>query len=192
VTRSSADLELAFSTDPVVGWRVWRVERPVDRRMSALDLALELREAERAGVERPAEALFDYRLRSLTQPEFWPMRTRMESVCGRGPSAHPYSAGPEADCECGIWAFRAHLSAERTLLDYAHSGRLLALGPVSLWGRLIEQELGWRAQFAYPLELEIYGASEEVAADLGAAYGIEATSKPWPEPDALEPGTRAA
>ena len=53
--------------------------------MSALDLALELREAERAGVERPAEALFDYRLRSLTQPEFWPMRSRMESVGGRGP-----------------------------------------------------------------------------------------------------------
>ena len=187
----SVDLELAFSTDPVVGWRVWRVERPVDRRMSALDLALELRDAERDGAERPAEALFHHRLRSLTQPEFWPTRTRMESICGeQGQSIHPYSAGPEADCECGVWAFRTYALAERKLLDYAHSGRALALGGVSLWGRIIEQELGWRAQFAYPLEVELYGASEKAAVDLGAAYGIEATAKPWPAAGSVD--SRAA
>lgn len=188
-----SDLELAFSTDPVVGWRIWRVERRIDRRMSALDLALELREAERSGVERPAEALFDYRLRSLTRPEFWPTRARMEAVCSReGPSAHRYSAGPEADCECGIWAFRSNQSAERTLLDYAQSGRVLALGPVSLWGRIIEQEHGWRAQFAYPVDIQLYGALEEVALNLGVSYGIEARARPWPVADSLEPGSRAA
>lgn len=190
---SQPDLELAFSTDPVVGWRIWRVERRIDRKISALDLALELREAERAGVERPAEALFDYRLRSLSQPEFWPTRARLESLCGRESHlAHRYSAGPEADCECGIWAFRAYDLAERTLLDYAQSGRVLARGRVSLWGRIIEQEHGWRAQFAYPLEIDLYGAPEEVALDLAVAYGIEASARPWPIAEPLEPGSRAA
>jgi hypothetical protein len=189
------ELELVFSTDPVVGWRIWRAERAIDRTISALELALELREAEREGVERPAERLFHYRLRSLTQPSFWPPWARMESFCGAEQrlQTHPQSPGPEAQCECGVWAFRSRDLAERTLLDYAQSGRTLAVGRVTLWGRIIEQELGWRAQFGYPVELEVYGASDEIAADLALAYGIDASPRTWPTagPQA-NPGSRAA
>lgn len=193
MSQPPAELELAFSTEPVVGWRIWRAERGIDRRMSAFQLALELREAEREGVERPAESLFHYRLRSLTQPAFWPAGARMESICGAGQRAllHPQSPGPEARCECGLWAFRSRDLARRTLLDYAQSGRILALGQVTLWGRIIEQEFGWRAQFGYPVELEVYGAGEEIAADLAFAYGIGVTPRPWPTARA-EPGSRAA
>ena len=191
----SAELELVFSTDPVVGWRIWRAERGIDRKISALELAHELREAEREGVERPAESLFHYRLRSLTQPSFWPLRARMESFCSAEQrlQTHPQSPGPEARCECGVWAFHSRDLAERTLLDYAQSGGTLAVGRVTLWGRIIEQELGWRAQFGYPVELEVYGASEEIAADLALAYGIDAISKPWPATGPLtKPGSQAA
>ena len=74
-----AELELAFSTEPVVGWRLWRVAREIDRKISALDLAAELLEAERRGEVGVVERLFRYRLRSLTQPHLWPPRKPLES-----------------------------------------------------------------------------------------------------------------
>lgn len=170
-----SELELAFSVEPVTGWRIWRVSREIDRRRSAHDLAVELLAAEQRGETGMVARLFEPRLRSLTELGFWPARERMAATCGRGP-AH---VAPEAACECGVWAFRADERAYAEALAYADSGTPIVLGRVRLWGRLVEAEHGWRAQYAYPADLTVFGADEETAPALEAAYGVRAAAAPW-------------
>jgi hypothetical protein len=179
------DLELVFATEPIVGWRVWRIERGVDRKISAFELATELLEAERRGEPSPVERLFRYRLRSLTQPELWPTGRAFESACTSEETEAEHEA-PHPSCQCGVWALRSYESATRVALAYRHSGTAIAVGAVSLWGRIIELERGWRAQYAYPAGLAVFGGNEEIARDVGAGYRIEAGAEPWPpgEPDA--------
>ena len=171
------ELELAFSVEPVVGWRVWRVSREIDRWRSAAELAGELRRRERErGEPVSVEPLFAPRLRSLTELGFWPARRRLEAACGRG----EHHTAPRADCECGIWAFRAAERASAALLDYAHGPTPVALGRVHLWGRIVEHQLGWRAQYGYPAEVVVFGTTAAAAEALGEAYGVPAELAPWP------------
>jgi hypothetical protein len=169
-------LELAFSVEPVTGWRIWRVSREIDRRRTAHELAVELLAAERRGETGAVARLFEPRLRSLTELGFWPARERLTATCGRG-AAH---TAPQAACECGVWAFRAYERAYAELLAYAHGATPVLLGRVRMWGRLVEAEHGWRAQYAYPADLTVFGGDEDVATALEAAYGVPVTATPWP------------
>lgn len=169
------ELELAFSTDPVVGWRVWRVLRPIDRKMSAIELATELLAGEREGEDGQVEGLFRPRLRSLTQPVYWAPRTELESTCDLVRDGVPaHGGGPDSACECGVWALRTRESADEVFGAYADSGVPVAIGRVALWGRIIEHNRGWRGQFAYPLDLEAFGAAPAAVADLAEQYGVPA------------------
>lgn len=62
--------------------------------------------------------------------------------------AHNTKDVPRAHCTCGIYAARsfAHLQ----MMGYWRYG---IRGEVNLWGAVVEHELGWRAQFAYPKAL---------------------------------------
>jgi hypothetical protein len=56
---------------------------------------------------------------------------------------------PRGECTCGIYAHKSWASA-------SHQARGVAgavVGEVQLWGRVIEHELGYRAQFARPCAL---------------------------------------
>jgi hypothetical protein len=53
--------------------------------------------------------------------------------------------GPQAECTCGVYAGRSLDHLRR--LGYTENR---VYGEVSLWGRVVEHEDGWRAQFAYP------------------------------------------
>lgn len=57
---------------------------------------------------------------------------------------------PGNDCSCGIYALE---SKEALLRSPYVSGGQMAVGAVSLWGKVIKGERGYRAQFAYPLFL---------------------------------------
>jgi hypothetical protein len=52
---------------------------------------------------------------------------------------------PRSDCTCGIYASKSLHHLRRT--GYTQHG---IHGEVCLWGRVVEHEGGWRAQFAYP------------------------------------------
>ena len=54
-------------------------------------------------------------------------------------------------------------------------GRPVALGRVSLWGRILEREHGFRAQFAYPYDLFLIGADDEIASGLRRRYAVDVT-----------------
>jgi hypothetical protein len=61
---------------------------------------------------------------------------------------HDSHDAPQAKCTCGVYASK---SLEQLLTTgYAKCG---IHGEVYLWGTVVEHELGWRAQFAYPKTL---------------------------------------
>ena len=86
---------------------------------------------------------------------------------------------PETDCTCGIYA------ASLEVLEHEIPGASLwgwprlAIGRVSLWGRVVQTERGWRGEFAYPERLFVVltpGADREKAwriADGLGRYGVE-------------------
>jgi hypothetical protein len=175
------ELDLAFSQEKIVGWRVWRVVRPVERRVTAAALADSLLAAERRGKEGALEELFQYRLRSLTEHTLWPGDGRFEASCMLASEGEHDAPGVE--CECGIWAFRERGPAESTAVAYEHSGGAVAYGRVALWGRVVEHEHGWRGQYATPIDLWVCGAGDEAGWELVDAYDIPVELASWPEAD---------
>jgi len=88
---------------------------------------------------------------------------------------HDSHDAPQAKCTCGVYASK---SLEQLLTTgYAKCG---IHGEVYLWGTVVEHELGWRAQFAYPKTLFlpsdlIPSDTKEMECRLGAlaAYGTD-------------------
>lgn len=180
-----ADLELAFSSEPIIGWRVWRVRRPLDGHRSAAELAEELLVAERAGEPQPVSQLYAFQLRSLTERLYWPPGRRVEADCRRGIE---HTTVPSVGCDCGFWALRDRADAELLAARYSDSGGAIAAGSVALWGHVVEQRNGWRGQFAYPRAIDLYGAGTDVAEQLAGLYEIGVAVAAWPMADT----TRAA
>ena len=79
----------------------------------------------------------------------WEPGTRFESVCrGRSDEGAASSSAPCLEHGCGVYA-RTH----RLPATYVTTGPRAAVGLVAMWGRVIEHERGYRAQFAYPVAL---------------------------------------
>jgi hypothetical protein len=74
----------------------------------------------------------------------WPHRVPAHAECGR----RRLHRVPGEDCTCGIHATRSTELLRRTR-DPA------ALGTVALWGRVLEHEHGYRAEYGYPQRLAL-------------------------------------
>jgi hypothetical protein len=146
--------------EPVVGWRAWLVSEVEG--MPRLDGVVFHRPWE-PGRPLVAECL-QFRGRPLR-----PWRRRA-----------PDHGAPGLECRCGIYAATEAGQA----LRYARPGwlpepvrrrtLLRVFGRVSLWGRVVECEQGWRASHAYPQRLLVPArgaASEEIAGAL-EVYGV--------------------
>ena len=119
------------SIEPLIGWRVWN---------------LVMHRAGREPALRPAAA-------GLGE---WFPRHPYRAACARAGAVGSMLQGqhptPVAACTCGIYAS----STLRTLVTSTPSmPAVSAVGTVALWGRVIEHERGWRAQFAYPDRLTL-------------------------------------
>jgi preprotein translocase subunit YajC len=77
----------------------------------------------------------------------WPPRQPLAAKCGAG-NAHEAHELPHLDCTCGVYASKSR----EHLRQLGYDGRGIR-GEVHLWGTVVEHELGWRAQFAYPKTL---------------------------------------
>jgi hypothetical protein len=75
----------------------------------------------------------------------WEPRQAMVASCGSNASLIKQHLSPHTDCTCGIYAGKnlEHLVD----INYAQMG---IHGEVDLWGTILECELGYRAQYAYP------------------------------------------
>jgi hypothetical protein len=89
-------------------------------------------------------------------------------IVGRAEAVHDAHEVPQTDCTCGVYAAK---NLEH-LRQFGYEGRGIH-GEVYLWGTVVEHELGWRAQFAYPKSLIlppdlIPSDTKEMEARLGA------------------------
>jgi hypothetical protein len=104
----------------------------------------------------------EWRLKALGKSHIWQPRAQVDAVCDGGKN-HP---APNYDCQCGVWAFKELDGLVSALNRYSD---IRVLGNVQLWGRVIETENGYRAQYAYPSELWLFDNSLE---ELGYIYGV--------------------
>jgi hypothetical protein len=84
----------------------------------------------------------------------WPAREAFEARC-ESPSLlrrwRPHEA-PHPRCRCGIYAARSPDDFDRPRPAWPPAA---VVGTVSLWGRVIEHERGWRARVAYPARVRL-------------------------------------
>jgi len=115
--------------EPVEGWRTW-------------NLSLDTSGDPLLHSARPSS-------------DVWLPRQPIEARCTASPILslfrRPHDA-PNAACTCGIYAARSLESMDRPRPAWAPPP---VVGTVSLWGRIVEHELGWRAAFAYPSRLRL-------------------------------------
>jgi hypothetical protein len=117
--------------EPVVGWRIWRI----------------------------ADEHGEIKLKSLFCEAEWPSLEPLEARCEaprlfwqRRSARHE---APECDCDCGIHAAPWSEIASVLNSGLPRSRLALVVGEVSLWGRVVEAQRGWRAAFAYPRRLSL-------------------------------------
>lgn len=138
--------------------------------------------------------------------DVWTPMEPLRARCGVPPVLslfrRPHDA-PDPDCRCGIYAARSLDAFERPRPAWPPPP---VVGTVSLWGRVIEHERGWRAAFAYPARLRLVcamcawfepgpGSPVTVHAFLGRLYtlcekhrgGIEVPDTRRSTPTGLDP-----
>ena len=156
----------AVYTEPIVGWRFWR-----------------LRRLETYGEERPLRLAAAGR---FGIPKFWEPRAATKAVCSSYHTAHD---APWPSCRCGIYGLREQDVAERALLKYARGDlERWALGRVLLWGRIVESDRGWRAEYAYPYDVAVF--ADDLAAELRDLYAVDVTATAPPAPRGRRRGRR--
>ncbi|HEV2592653.1 MAG TPA: hypothetical protein VGU02_12255 [Gaiellaceae bacterium] len=152
--------------DPVVGWRFWRVQR----------------------IQTLANAATRYRLCAAGKngrPKVWQPKTATVAHCSDWSARHE---APHPNHSCGIYAYSDLVDAERHLAvmeafaqnadKQTPTSDAWALGRVSLWGRVVECEKGWRAQFAYPYTLTIFTGRSGLVSQITDDYAVDAERLP--------------
>lgn len=134
--------------EPLIGWRFWFVH---GNRLRS-----------RGQTWEPYQR---YEATHVTSSGLW--RDEYEVVpCDGVPcdvtGAAPYGHG------CGVYALKSEQALRN---DLRHGlGRRAVYGRVALWGRVVEHEHGYRAQYAYPIEFIRADACDGVA--IAREYGI--------------------
>lgn len=128
--------------EPILAWRVWRLRIDVDR-----------------GLVEPV-------LESCVYGDRWPERTAFSAEC----SEHGL---PTPACGCGIYAVTTReAAAEWARWAQSALPHPIVVGRVQLWGHILPYSAGYRAELAYPYDLEVLagdGLPEEEAQRLQRA-----------------------
>lgn len=141
---------LYFDQEPVVGWRAWAV----------------------------AETPLGPELRSVVYPHLWLPRRALKTVCEPGGClAARWSGQPHS---CGIHAFKSRADAfdfpatwESRRFERGIYPEHYLIGQVSLWGRVVEHERGYRGAIAYPYSLVLPRGHERLVVSLASRYCVD-------------------
>ncbi|MGH3021356.1 MAG: hypothetical protein ACRDNR_14550, partial [Gaiellaceae bacterium] len=111
--------------EPLLGWRIWRLRSDADR-----------------GLVEPL-------LESCVYGDPWEPQRTFAAEC-------PEHTRPTPSCGCGIYA----VTTREAALEWARWAQSalthpIVIGQVQLWGRVLPHTAGYRAQLAYPYELEV-------------------------------------
>lgn len=119
-----------------------------------------------------------WRLKALGMNGVWEPKKVMEAECQKSSSHLSLSSAfapktsngkhpaPSFNCSCGIWSFK---ELNDLVAAIGNTYEIKVLGQVSLWGRVIETENGFRAEKAYPKELWLMSEDLE---ELGLIYDV--------------------
>jgi hypothetical protein len=141
---------------PIVGWRGWLV----------------------------VEAGGALRLCSIVYHTPWPPRQELVASCRGGehrlsPELPAEHSAPEAACRCGIYACESAAAATPFLAGARRPARQtlgFVLGRVSLWGKVVECQRGWRGERAYPASIYVPRLSAKGRLLLARRPGPEAVA----------------
>ena len=192
-----SDFVVPDKVSPEIGWRVWLVV--------AHEAELLLHSAVQAKVEWPVRQALRAECRRVPVLEIVG-----EPRLGAGHEAPEETCGTGGGHGCGIYAAKT-ASACADFLKGSYSPSQVrgagvvhrVIGKVALWGKVIEGELGWRAEYAYPAEIWIPREFHVTSGiDIGAvrppglpleevAYGLAAYGVPV-SLTSVEPDTLAA
>jgi hypothetical protein len=132
--------------EPIVGWRQWNF-------------------------------MYPHFLANLRKDTIYVPREKIEARCEQ--EDHSEQQAPHLTCTCGIYAYKEkprllgdiRITYGRPLAPPV-SGLRLVYGEINLWGKVIEHEDGYRAQFGYPKRLWCTPAIEPLAGWIGYVYGV--------------------
>ena len=116
---------------PVVGYRVWALR---ESKLSSYAV-------DNFWIPKKANAA---QCRGYEHIKFWGSHNIQS-----GPKLIPHASqvAPLAECGCGFYAFKTLVDLVEWLEDRESS---IVLGEVYLWGKIVDCQYGYRAQYAYP------------------------------------------
>lgn len=143
--------EIPDLVEPLLGWRVWKLWTPAAGSDSCPVLS------------------------SVILDTPWTPRRKVAAE-------HSFDLGSscrgllESGCSCGLYAFKdpaeafGYLVKIRDLLPGMSVE--VSFGTVSLWGRVIECERGYKAQYAYPHHLYLPALVSRLLTRVNSAFGV--------------------
>jgi hypothetical protein len=137
-------LPIDVGDEPLIGWRCWHV-------------------LPHEGLLRPI-----YK-RGLV----WKPRQTLEALCPEDPHEPP-----DEHCRCGVWTVCHPMLLDEVgwtkapPIGTAPLPGIMVVGEVSLWGKIIQHERGWRASCAYPRHLYVFTEDAMLAETLRERYGV--------------------
>jgi hypothetical protein len=131
--------------------------------------------------------MYPHFLANLGNDTIYVPREKIEAHCEQystigtliHPKDHSEQPAPHLTCMCGIYAYKEKPRLLREIRNIYSGLRLVAnnryvpiYGEINLWGKVIEHEDGYRAQFGYPKRLWCTPAIEPLAGWIGYVYGV--------------------
>ena len=116
--------------------------------------------------------MYPHFLANLGNDTIYVPREKIEAHCEPySRKDHSEQQAPHLTCMCGIYAYKEKPRLLREIRNI-YSGLRLVYGEINLWGKVIEHEDGYRAQFGYPKRLWCTPAIEPLAGWIGYVYGV--------------------
>ena len=120
--------------------------------------------------------MYPHFLANLGNDTIYVPREKIEAHCEQYSTIglrkdHSEQQAPHLTCMCGIYAYKEKSRLLREMRNI-YSGLRLVYGEINLWGKVIEHEDGYRAQFGYPKRLWCTPAIEPLAGWIGYVYGV--------------------
>lgn len=137
--------EIPDLIEPIIGWRCWGINKDGTLRALTSPHAYLGFGYHSWGVEWPPRKTAAAACEKLERSGFY--RIIRELSPDREPPKNCEHV-PEESCSCGFYAARRL----RDVPNYEHG---VAYGLVAMWGKVIEHNGGWRAQYAYPVNLTV-------------------------------------
>lgn len=182
---------------PIEAWRVWKVVSPPSVELDRARLK-QMAAVFEAG-ENPFVGLLEPRLTGVGHPVRWETATLTahcqcdKNAFNKATSQLRYAdrvmfegmhEAPQPECDCGVWAVKTEEQMLGVLARYSRQkavAQTFAYGRVQMWGRVFEHNLGYRSQYARPVELTVITRDDDLVADLAAFYGCPVTRGDMPK-----------